>query len=179
MAGKISDIQKAQVGDLPLIMETFIACTSDMRKHGINQWDYTYPEPGQVLADIKSGTVFLIKRNNRCIATITLDNKQDKQYNQVNWSYNGGEALVIHRMAVHPLSQSEGYGKLLCQFAFDFARLRGYSNIRLDAYSGNPVSNILYQKCGFQVAEGFCFFHGNLKPFICYEAPISLSEGEN
>jgi ribosomal protein S18 acetylase RimI-like enzyme len=172
MAGKISDIQRAQVADLPLVMETFMACTSEMRKNGIQQWDYTYPEPGQVLNDIKAENVYVIKNQNRCIATVTLDDQQDRQYENIKWNYTDGKTLVIHRMAVHPVAQREGYGNLLCNFSLNYGKMKGYDNIRLDAYSGNLASNKMYIKHGFEVAEGFCFFHGNLKPFICYEATL-------
>lgn len=166
-------IVKATVEDLPSIMETFIACTSEMRKHGIDQWDYQYPEPATVLDDIRRGEVFVIKNHNRCLATVTIDDRQDKQYAKIGWKHRNGKVLVMHRLAVHPLAQGEGLGKLLCRFTEEFALDNGYSNIRLDAYSGNPVSNCLYLDLGYEKAEGHCYFHGNPKPFYCYEKDLS------
>jgi len=170
---KSYEIRPAQIEDLPLIMETFIACTSEMRKFGIMQWDYQYPAPQTVFRDIQKGNVFVVMRAGRCIATVTLDEQQDEQYKKINWHHRDARPLIIHRMAVHPLAQGEGLGKWLCEFAVDYARLNGYENIRLDAYSGNPASNKLYQSMGFEKAEGLCYFHGNNIAFYCYEKHLA------
>lgn len=169
---KSLEIQPAQIEDLPSIMETFIACTSEMRKFGIMQWDYQYPAPQTVFKDIQKGNVFLVKKGNRCVATITLDEVQDEQYKKINWHYRDERPLIIHRMAVHPVVQGEGLGKWLCEFAENYGRLNGYENIRLDAFSGNPVSNKLYLSMGYEKADGLCYFHGNNLAFYCYEKHI-------
>ncbi len=165
-------VEIANIDDLPTLMETFIACTSEMRKNNILQWDYTYPTPGLVLDDIEDENVFIIKRNNRSLGTIALNENQNKQYQNVNWKYNEGKILVIHRLSVHPLVQGEGIGKQLSLFAEDYARKNGYNAIRLDAYSKNPISNRMYQKLGYEKADGSCYFHGNPEPFNCYEKRI-------
>lgn len=169
-------ILKATVSDLPQLMETFMACTAEMKKHGIDQWNYQYPEPTEVLNDIRAGMVYVIKNSKRIVASVTLNEKQDAQYENVVWGFPSDKVLVMHRLAVHPVSQGMGISKRLCKFTDDFALKNGYEVIRLDAYSDNPVSNNLYLSQGYEIAAGVCFFHGVKKPFYCYEKKIKKGE---
>lgn len=165
-------ILKAEVSDLPLIMETFLACTSELRKMGIDQWDFHYPDPTSVLNDIRDGRLYLVRNEKRCLGTITLTDEQDRQYDDVGWKFPGARVLVVKRLAVHPVVQGEGLGKRLSLFAEQFGRKHRYETIRLDTYSLNPVSNGLYRSMGYEMADGFCYFHNRLKPYYCYEKPI-------
>lgn len=168
-----SKIQQAKIDDLPGIMEVFIACTSAMRKQGIDQWDYQYPEPATVLRDIQSGEVFIIKNTNRVLATITLTERQDRQYADIGWHYRNGKGIIMKRLAVHPLAQGEGLAKVLCRWAESTVADMGYDHIRLDAFSANPVSNHLYNDLGYEQANGLCYFHGNAVPFLCFEKKVT------
>lgn len=58
--------------------------------------------------------------------------------------------MEINNLAIHPLSQGKGYGKLLLAFAEDVAKEKGlkscclYTNVKM-------VENIaLYRKLGYQ-----------------------------
>ena len=166
-------IVKATVSDLPLVIETFMACTAELKKQGINQWNYQYPEPTEVLKDIKNGTVFIIKNTKRVIASITLNQKQDIQYQNVDWQQKDAKVLVMHRLAVHPISQGEGFAKKMCKFAEKHALKLGLNSIRLDAFSDNPASNNLYLSLGYEVAAGICYYHDVKKPFFCYEKDLT------
>ena len=167
-------IVKASVVDLPAVMETFMDCTAEMRKYGIDQWNYQYPEPTQVLNDIRSGNLYVIKNSNRVLATVTLDQNQDKQYQKIDWIHKTKKVLVMHRLGVHPTVQGMGYGKRLCLFAEDHARRLKLEVIRLDAYSENPASNNLYLSLGYEIAPGVCYYNDVKKPFYCYEKDIVL-----
>lgn len=165
-------IIKATISDLPLIMETFMACTAEMKKHGIDQWNYQYPFPTEVLKDIQKGTVFIFKNHKRVIGTITLNRDQDIQYRNINWNYKAENIMVMHRLAVHPASQGLGFSKKLCAFAEKYTLDNGCEVIRLDAYSENPVSNNLYLSQGYSIAPGVCYYHGVKRPFYCYEKKL-------
>ena len=104
--------------------------------------------------------------------TITLNSQQDEQYAGINWRHKSNRVLVIHRLAVLPVAQGNGLGRLLCEFAETFARENGFDCIRLDAYQGNPVSGLLYSCLGYLQADGVCWFHGNELPFLCWEKPV-------
>lgn len=165
-------IRKARLEDVQNILDCFTACTDRMLEQRIKQWDYSYPKEEHIKQDIKEESAYVISELGR-IATITLNTKQDEQYLAISWTHDFKEALVIHRLAVHPELQGQGHGKRLCLFAEEIARKKNIKVIRLDAYSENKVSNELYQSLGYHQAEGFCYFHGNSTPFNCYEKLIN------
>ena len=166
------DICLAQPNDLTSIMVVFQECTQAMLDTGIQQWHFDYPVQASVASDIELNEVFVWKRNSQIGATITLNEQQDKQYTGVDWQFAGARVLVIHRLAVAPWAQGHGLGRRLCQFAEEYGKKNRYQVIRLDAYSGNPISNRLYEKLNYRKANGQCWFHGNKLPFNCWEKEL-------
>jgi ribosomal protein S18 acetylase RimI-like enzyme len=75
-------------------------------------------------------------------------------------------------LAVDPILAGQGIGKKLCQFAEKHARDLGGGIIRLDTYTKNPASNRLYESLAYELADGFCYFHGLKSPFNCYEKKL-------
>jgi ribosomal protein S18 acetylase RimI-like enzyme len=171
----VNIIQPATAEDIPTIHQLFIRCTDVLLAAGIGQWHYDYPALPHIQADVLAGEAFVIKENNQCIATITLNAQQDEQYQAVNWKFPSDKILVIHRLGVHPNAQGRGLAKALCLFAEAFAQSQQYTCIRLDAYAGNPASNALYQKLGYHLADGLCHFHGNELAFYCWEKRVGGS----
>ncbi len=171
----ISKITQGKEEDIPHILELFVRCTDLMLENDIKQWDYSYPNQQTTLSDVTGRECYILKENGTCLATITLNAQQDKQYQDVKWAFESDQVLVIHRLAVHPKAQGRGLGTLITQFAEHFAKENNYEVIRLDAYQGNEVSNRIYRKLGYSLANGLCYFHGNELPFNCYEKRV---EGE-
>jgi GNAT superfamily N-acetyltransferase len=168
----VNNIQAATTEDIPSIHQLFISCTNALLALGIKQWHYDYPAAQHISADVLAGEAFVIKENNQCIATITLNGLQDEQYQLINWKFPSHKVLVIHRLGVHPIAQGRGLAKALCLFAEAFAKSQQYTCIRLDAYAGNAASNDLYKKLGYHLADGLCHFHGNELAFFCWEKEV-------
>ena len=160
-------MEKASNNDIDGIMSLFDACRIAMRRNGIFQWPDDYPVAKYVAQDIEQQSVYVVKKNGKCIATITLNEQQDKQYATKDWQFESDRILVIHRLAVHPEAQGQGWAKKLCFFTENFAKAHNYKVIRLDAFTENPISNHLYLTLGYRQLEGKCTFHGKL--FYCYE----------
>lgn len=165
-------IQNAIFAQATEILDIFVKCTDVMLENNIQQWDYTYPLLKDVQKDIERKEAYVYIENGKCLGTITLNEQQDKQYKGVNWTFKSKKVLIIHRLAVHPYTQGMGIASQLCTFAEQFAQENNYEVIRLDAYTGNPVSQYLYPKLGYQLADGCCYFHGNDIPFNCFEKLI-------
>jgi len=165
-------IETAEVKDIKSILKVFEECTTELLSANIQQWDGTYPTKEIFQLDIKEKQVFIIRNENKILATITLNDQQDEQYEAIRWKYNSKKVLVIHRLAVSPKAQGMGLGKMLCQYSEAYGHKNGYDVIRLDAYSGNEISCGMYEKLNYQRAEGICWFHGNELPFYCYEKQL-------
>ncbi|HEY5560486.1 MAG TPA: GNAT family N-acetyltransferase [Clostridiaceae bacterium] len=161
------DIQKSKVEDIPSIMELFNSCVENMRIKGIYQWDNLYPNLEIINQDIYKEQAFSIIINSSEVATITLNQEQSPEYKDITWI--GLEpVLVIHRLAVHPNNQKQGLAKSLMTFAEDYAKDKGCSSIRLDAFTENPISLGLYDHLGYKI-RGQVYFPGKSLPFYCLE----------
>ncbi|MBQ0050546.1 MAG: GNAT family N-acetyltransferase, partial [Treponema sp.] len=71
-------------------------------------------------------------------------------YKNGNWSYNGENFLVIHRLCVNPEFQNRGIGKFICLEIETMARLKNCQSIRLDCFTLNPISLKLYASLGYR-----------------------------
>lgn len=167
-----SAIIPAKIYDCSAIMTIFKDCTREMLANGIGQWHYDYPRQEGVAKDIQRKEVFVWQEDLVIMGTITLNEQQDQQYQQINWQFPADKILVVHRLAVSPKAQGRKIGFKLCQFAEEYAKKNGYDAIRLDAYAGNPGSNYLYEKLGYHLADGQCRFHNNEFHFNCWEKKL-------
>lgn len=165
------DVRPSTYDDVSNVLNAYIESTRVMLSQGIDQWSYNYPNIHNVEKDIKNKISFLIEGKSQ-VGVIVLDNNEDEQYAKLKWPFKSKNPLVIHRLAVHPELQGFGVGKALCIFAEYYALKNGNDSIRLDAYSTNNASNQLYFRLGYERASGFCYFHHNSKPFICFEKKI-------
>lgn len=164
---------KANIQDLPGILELFHQVRNHLRSRGLNQWPEHYPDPKEILESIVAESVWLFMGQNSLIGSFTLDEKQDPSYESIGWKYQAPRSFVLHKIAINPKYQSQGFGKLLTQKSIDLAREMGGDQLRLDTWSLNPASIALYEKLGFERAEGFCYFHGHKAPFICFEKKLA------
>ena len=169
---QLSEIIKGRPEDAEKTHRMFVSITDHMLANGIKQWNYTYPDLKTLSQDIEDGHNFIIKDGDTVAASIALDDLQDEQYKKVHWRNRSDSVLVIHRLGVNPKYQGKGLGKKLCLFAEQYAKENNYKFIRLDAYAGNPVSNSMYLKLGYTMANGYCYFHKQPIPFYCFEKKI-------
>ena len=167
-----AEISKGRLDDAHNILQMFVNITDALLEHGVDQWNYDYPDLETIKNDISNASNFVIRSGGDIAASIVLDQKQDDQYKDIGWKYKSDAVLVIHRLGVNPKFQGRGLGKKMCAFAEDFARQNNLDCIRLDAFSENPISTNMYLKLGYRQAEGLCYFRGKATPFYCYEKKI-------
>ena len=161
-------IKKGQIQDLSSILDIISTCIADMQSVGNDQWDQYYPTADIIENDIQRGVCYILKNNGQCAAYVAIDEDQSFEYSQINWSTDGRKVLVIHRLSVHPAFQRKGIAKKLLGFIETFAAENNYSDIRLDAYSGNEKALKLYENFDYRKTGQFNLSNRNL-PFYCYE----------
>lgn len=165
------EIIKAVENDLDSLMDLFSSVVKHLRQNGNYQWDSQYPNGDIIRDDLEKGCLYGIVEDSNYIGTITINEQQEAEYLTLKWDDTKGKFLCIHRLVIHPKYQGKGIGKKLLQFAGETAFNKGYSSIRLDAYSGNPIALNLYEKHGYR-RKGEVFFPRRELPFICYEIVI-------
>ncbi len=143
-------VQQAQQHELSEIMALIRAIAKDLQAKGINQWHEEYPTIAMISQDIEEGDVYVLKKEAIIIGVVTLNEKQDPEYVDINWLNPTGKTLVVHRLGVLPKHQGQGIGQQLITFAEQLAIQQQYVSIRFDTYSKNPRSIHFYECRGYQ-----------------------------
>jgi ribosomal protein S18 acetylase RimI-like enzyme len=164
--------QLATISDKDEILSLYKLATLAMESNGIFQWDKDYPSKEDLVHDLIDQSLWCIKQDYKIIATITLDAKQEIQFEKIIWAYTRTPILVIHRVCVHPHYQRLGLAGKLLEFAEKHAQLQKIPTIRLDAYLGNAQSQRLYKKHGYHEAIGYCYYHPAKIMCNCFEKNI-------
>jgi len=164
-------IKKATIRHIPAIRAVFEACIAGMESQGIVQWHAGYPTQKNIEEDIRYAELYYIGTDEDVWGVITINEKQDPQYQDITWQFEGEKILVVHRLAVHPAQQGRGVAQQLMIFAEDMARANEQAAIRLDSYEGNPRSQSFYRKMGYLPAGHVQF---DFQPMRCvaYEKKI-------
>jgi len=171
------DIKLAESKHINEITQIYEACKKDMQSRNIFQWVAEYPNAKIAKKDIENQHLYCIQQEQKVIAVITLNEYQDLEYKEVDWSIKEGKALVIHRLAVHPAFQSQGLARSLMDFAEAYAQENNYSSIRLDTFSQNPRSLKFYANRNY-IKRGEVHFPLRVEPFHCLEKELFRFENQ-
>ena len=164
-------IERAGPQAVPEIMRLVELCVAQMRSQGNLQWDEIYPTQQILEEDARTGTLFAVRQEGRCVACVCLNDVESPEYQSVSWSDPGGAVMVIHRLAVHPQWQGRGIARQILADAEQYAIEQGFAWIRLDVYTGNPRAMALYPRQGYRRA-GQVWFPRRPLPFDCFEKPL-------
>ena len=110
-------VVKASIVDLEQLYAITKSCAKHMIKNDIFQWNENYPSKEILLNDIESQQIWKLEENKVIVAIIVLTEIEDKEYNKVKWLTKNYKNLYIHRLAVDPNFQGQGYAQKLMFFA--------------------------------------------------------------
>lgn len=151
---------KAGIEDFKEVAELYRAAVEHMVRNGILQWDEIYPNEGVLFDDILQGEMYLLREKHRLVACVVINEEQDEAYQTGTWLYPEDRVIVIHRLCVHPDAQGSGNGRRMMQYTEELIRERGFSVVRLDAFSQNEAATRLYGSLGYRHAGEVHFRKG-------------------
>ena len=143
--------QKAKISDIPEIMEIIKEAQKYLKKEGIDQWQNNYPNSETLKEDIKNNNSYLLKKENRILATAAIIFGEDPTYNYIE----GGEWIsedeygVIHRAAVAKDYKGRGVISRAFKEAFKLGKSKNVSSIRVDTHQENFSMQRAIEKEGF------------------------------
>ena len=166
----IVQLTEAYLSELIALFTRTIAA---MQIQGIDQWDELYPNRELLCQDIAANSAYAYLVGTEIAGYIVVNELDSPEYSQVDWLNKDSSFQVIHRLCVSPNYQNQGIAKKLVSFAEELAFSKGYTSIRLDAFSKNPLSLRLYEKLNYQRLGEVQFRKGI---FICFEKILSLKD---
>ena len=162
-------IRKATFSDIESILVLTQACAKDMISKGIYQWNEHYPNAEAFHNDIKQDDLYVLIHENSVIGSIVISPLMDDVYLPIKWRTPSDKNIYIHRLAVHPSYQGQGFAQKLMDFAEHFAKVNDYHSIRLDTFSQNDRNQRFYEHRGYQRLGSIYFPKKSEHPFYCYE----------
>lgn len=162
-------IVPAKISEIPEILSLTKACATFMIAKGIYQWNEQYPSKEAFVRDIERNELYLLKKDRQIIGTVVISTYMDEEYKDVNWLTPDGNNLYIHRLAVHPSFQKQGFAIQLMDYAEAFAKANKATSIRLDTFSQNPRNQRFYTTRGYQKTGDIFYPKQSEQPFYCYE----------
>ena len=162
-------IRQAHAADLEQIMPLTRACAQDMIAKGIFQWNEHYPTLAPFENDFKRKELYILELDSKVMGCVVVSTEKDSEYIPINWINKTDHSVYVHRLAVHPSIQGQGYAQKLMDFAEQQARDRGFDSVRLDTFSQNQRNQRLYEQRGYQRLGNIYFPKQSEHPFYCYE----------
>jgi ribosomal protein S18 acetylase RimI-like enzyme len=159
-------IKKLLQENLPDAFSIIESVIRKMNAEKIEQWDEVYPNVEVLEEDIKKGEAYGFFDSTELKGFIVLNEEYSAEYDSLEWEACCGKSLIIHRLSVKANCQGQGIAKGLMDFSEEYARQKGYSSIRLDAFLDNKAALNLYEKRGYRKAGTVTFRKGL---FNCYE----------
>lgn len=165
-------IRKATLDDIDDIMKMTKACAKHMVSLGIFQWNDHYPNPSAFTKDVTRSELYVLLLDSRICGCIVISTLMDEEYKSIEWLTPHSNHFYIHRLAVHPNRQGNGYARDMMTFAEKLARENNLSSIRLDTFSQNKRNQKFYELRGYKKLGNIYFPHQSKHPFYCYELVI-------
>lgn len=165
------DFRKAQLEDLPNLLNLYLGSIELMGLKGIDQWDDVYPNELVLTQDVVNQELFVLEEEDGLAAAIVLNEEQEPQYRYVDWKYHTGKVGVIHRLCVNAGYQGRGCGKKIARFAEEYFRGHDFNAIRLDAFPKNLPAIHLYQSLGYEHCGRILLRKG---VFHCFEKSLTV-----
>jgi len=142
-------LQIAAAADVPDLVSLRLAVSQHMTaRYGKGLWSSGVTEKG-VLFAMRRSTVYVARRRNRLVATLTLSTRKPWAIDKMYFSPSA-RPLYLTGMEVSPDLQRRGIGRLCLEEACRIARAWPGDAIRLDAWDAEANAGDFYRKCGFR-----------------------------
>lgn len=161
----MSDLfRQATASDMDAVEALYLCCARTGRKNGTSDWDDDYPNRAIAEEDLREGGLFVLERDGKVIAVVTLLDHDDLDDLPLPWTDVSSCALM--RLGVNPNLQGQGIGAQMTTLITEEAKKRGYRATRHMSAKTNQVSTNLYRRLGYrEVGEAHLYD----TDFVCFE----------
>lgn len=154
-------VRKAQLADLPTIMQIFAEAKAYLKKQQIPQWQDGTPNEGVFTADIQAGDLYVLTDGTDLLGMAALKLGPDEFYQTItNGSWHFDQPYyAIHRFALGDLARGKQLSGKFFQALFALVRATKITYVRIDTHPQNNgmlhvITKADFQYCGIvEVAQ--------------------------
>jgi len=143
--------RKAELDDLPHIMEIIRQAVARMLREGKHQWDENYPTRNHIIFDISQGNGYLLTDTDGlpvCYGAILFTGEPAYKNIRGNWHFDM-PYVVVHRLAVAESSRGKGISSVFLSEVETLSRNKDIHNFRIDTNYDNLDMQKVLSRCGF------------------------------
>lgn len=152
---------KAEIDDLPLILEVIESCKRYLKNLSIDQWQDGYPNEKIIENDIVNEVGYIITYGNEKIGYVCLDYNEEKAYSneKIKWK-SDKKYLAIHRFAINEKYRGRHLSKEIFKL-FDLKAIEYKRNLRVDTHSDNKIMQKVLKNANFEFCGITYYNNGN------------------
>ena len=162
-------IRKATTRDIDAILDITRACAKHMISQNILQWNAHYPNRDAFNKDVDRQELYVLDIEDTIIGCIVISALMDDEYIPIKWLTSNSNNIYVHRLAVHPDHQGQGFANKMMTYAEDYSKKNNYKSVRLDTFSQNKKNQNMYESRGYTKLGQIFFPKQSEHPFYCYE----------
>lgn len=166
----------AQTDDLPQLKAVFDDIIENMNRQNIEiYWDEVYPYE-YFVKDIEHKHLYILEDNGVIAAAFALSDSFGA-VEGVQWQNNEAKALYLERLGVNVSYQHKGVSSVALREAISVAAAQNAEYLRLFVVDVNTPAVKLYEKYGFERADGLYYepVDDFFLPELCYEIKTTSS----
>ena len=134
--------ERAKLTELKEIMCLY----ENVIKNTFTTWDKNYPSEQLIKEDILKGNLYIMKYQNKIIASSFLGKKE----NSDSWTTSLTSPMSVARICVSPSFQGIGLGKMFLKNLISTAKVLHADGMRFHVCTQNKSAMKMYENCGFK-----------------------------
>lgn len=140
------DVRLAQPADAALVAAILSAAAAKLMARGHALWSAAEVSEAAVAPHIRGGLYHLATAGDEAVGVFRLQEEDPAFWPEVP----AGTSLFLHKLAVIPQRQGQGFAHQLLAHAVRITRERGLRYLRLDCMAGRPRLRAVYEEFGFR-----------------------------
>lgn len=160
-------IRLATLKDLPEILRIKDAAIKQMHINNIDQWDDSYPTAHIFEDDIIRKELYVIDEGTKLVGFACINDHKAPEHGQLAWK-TPNNAYMVHRLAVDPAANGNGYASKILRFAEELASSKNVTSMRINTFCKNTIAQQLFKKNGYEYV-GDLIFPRKEEPFVAFE----------
>lgn len=144
--------EKASQPQLDRMCEITEEAKAQLRRLGLDQWQYGYPSREVWQCDIAEGCTYLAVEDGEVLGIFAFQSTPDPSYSEIDGTWlTDGEYASMHRVCVADEAKGRGVAGQMFAYGFEMAKELGFRSVRIDTHPGNIPMQRALAKAGFQV----------------------------